>query len=311
VARRWSRRGNTVNVLSNAPGNFANLAVADGDRVNIGSAAPGVGGTLDSIHGTVGVTAPAGSAVSVTVDDSGNAIPTPRDVTFVQNDYGINMLGLTDDPDGDIIYNLGANASVTVLGGAGDTTYHLQDFLAATPLTLNAGGGTNTLDYSAATDNVYVNLQTSVATDLAGFSNIQNVIGASGGAAGSYNILVGNGGNVLTGGNGRVNLLIAGATPSTLNAGDSGDILIAGTTDYDMDEAALRGIAEYWSGPDDYATRVASLLSGTGISLLDAGTVHGNGGGNTLTSNGTLDLIFANADLDTLTTNPSGTLIAV
>jgi hypothetical protein len=41
---------------------------------------------------------------------------------------------------------------------------------------------------------VCVNLQNGPATNLAGFGNIRNVIGASGGPAGSYNILVGNGG---------------------------------------------------------------------------------------------------------------------
>src|SRR5262249_22646735 len=53
--------------------------------------------------------------------------------------------------------------------------------------------------------------------------------GASGGAPGSYNILVGNGRNVLTGGNGRRNLLIAGnngVAGSTLIGGDQDDILI-------------------------------------------------------------------------------------
>jgi hypothetical protein len=234
--------GNTVNVLGNAAGNYANLAVAAGDQVNIGSTAPTLGGSLSTILGTVGV---GGSAVPVTVDDSGNTSPTARNVTFRQDTYGINMLGLTDDPEGDIIYNLDAASSVTVLGEAGNTTYHLQDFLAGVPLTLNAGGGTNTLDYSAATGNVYVNLQTGVATDLAGFRNIQNVVGASGGPAGSYNILVGDGGNVLTGGTGRRNLLIAGPTASTLIGGDSGDILVAGTTDYDTDAASLQAIMAY------------------------------------------------------------------
>jgi hypothetical protein len=300
--------GNTVNVESNAEGNYANLAVAAGDQVNIGSTAPVLGGSLSTILGTVGVS---GSAVSVTVDDSGNTSTTSRDVTFRQDAYGTNMLGLTDDPEGDIVYSLDAASSVTVLGDAGNTTYHMQDFLAAVPLTLNAGGGTNTLDYSAATGNVYVNLQTGVATDLAGFSNIQNVIGASGGPAGSYNILVGNGGNVLTGGTGRSNLLIAGSSASTLNGGDTSDLLIAGTTSYDTNAASLQAIAAYWAGSDNFATRVANLESGTGVPLLDATQVTGNGGGNTVNCNGATDLLFANAALDTLNCDPWDTLVLV
>ena len=91
----------------------------------------------------------------------------------------IDIQGLTADPNTVIAYDLSASASVTVLGGAGNTTYHLQNFLANVPLTLDPGGRTNTLDYSAVTGNVYVNLQTGVATDLAGFRNIQNVVGAA------------------------------------------------------------------------------------------------------------------------------------
>jgi hypothetical protein len=37
-------------------------------------------------------------------------------------------------------------------------------------------------------------MQNGTATDLAGFGNIRNVVGASGGPPGSYNIPVGNGG---------------------------------------------------------------------------------------------------------------------
>jgi len=181
--------GNTVNVLSNAAGDSVYVDVHHGDRVTIGSAAPALGGTLAAIHGTVGVYGndPAINA-SVTIDDSGDAGTDARDVTFSQpyisqGSTEINIQGLTADPNTVITYDLSASASVTVLGGAGNTTYHLQNFLANVPLTLDPGGSTNTLDYSAVTGNVYVNLQTGVATDLAGFRNIQNVVGASGGPA--------------------------------------------------------------------------------------------------------------------------------
>ncbi len=169
---------------------------------------------------------------------------------------------------------------------------------------------TNTLNYAAYSTTVVVNLQTHTGTGVGGqVLDIQNVMGGTGGGAGVYNILVGNGGNVLTGGNGRRNVLIAGATASTLNGGDGEDILIAGTTAYDTNEASLRAIAAYWAGPDGTATRIANLLSGNGVPLLDATTVNGNGGGNTV--NGGLDLLFANADLDTLSYDPLSTLIRI
>src|SRR5205807_5124873 len=132
-------------------------------------------------------------------------------------------------------------------------------------------GGSGSLDYSPYSSSVIVDLQTGTATGVGGsLSHIKNVTGGSGGGAGVYNILVGNGGNVLTGGNGRRNLLIAGSSASTLQGGDDDDILIGGTTAYDKDIASVLAIMDYWSTTsDDYATRVSNLLTGNGMLPLD------------------------------------------
>ena len=58
----------------------------------------------------------------------------------------------------------------------------------------------------------------------------------------------------------------------------------------------------YWSSTaDDYATRVANLLSGNGVPLLDASMVHDNGGGNTLMGNhggaGEMKLLWVGPDV--------------
>ena len=72
-------------------------------------------------------------------------------------------------------------------------------------LAVSGGSGTNTLDYSGYVGPVVVDLPLGSATGFAGgISNIENVDGGIG-----NDILVGNGGNVLTGGTGY-NLLIAG-----------------------------------------------------------------------------------------------------
>ena len=150
-----------------------------------------------------------------------------------------------------------------------------------------------------------MDLQTGSATGVGGsVSGIATVDGGSAGPASSgvYNLLIGAGGDTLTGGTGRRNILVAGASASTLNAGDGEDLLIAGSTAYDT-EAGLttwQQIAAYWAGSDDYATRVANLLSGNGVPLLDATMVTGNGGGNTLTGNGALALLYTDG-LDTIT----------
>jgi hypothetical protein len=106
----------------------------------------------------------------------------------------------------------------------------------------------NFLNYAGAPwDVVLVNLQKYSATGVKGgmegaISGISHVRGASGpGTPGSspYNVLIGDGVSTLEGGTGRPNLLIAGQTSadsptvSELKGGDTGDILIDGTTTYD------------------------------------------------------------------------------
>jgi hypothetical protein len=161
---------------------------------------------------------------------------------------------------------------------------------------------TNTLNYSAYSTDVYANLQTGVATGVAGgISHIQNVTGGQG-----NNILVGNGGNVLTVFGGH-NLVIAGGSASTLNGGNGTNILIGGTTDYDADFASLRAILDFWNTvtPDNYDDSVNALLAGTGVPPLNTNTVHSNGGGNQF-SGGTLNLYFGSHDggLDTFNPDP-------
>src|SRR5262249_26198305 len=127
-------------------------------------------------------------------------------------------------------------------GGSGDNKFNVGNSGSLSG-NLTGGGGGNLLSYAAYTGNVLVNLQTATATAVNGsVTNIQNVTGGSGGPAGSYNILVGNGGNELRGGNGRRNLLIAGPSSSKLYGGDDEDILIAGYTDYDASNNDLTNI---------------------------------------------------------------------
>jgi hypothetical protein len=203
------------------------------------------------------------------------------------------------------------SGTANLLGGNGDDAFVFVDG-GSVDGTIDGGGGTNTLDYSNGfSGNVIVDLQTGFATGVGGgIANIQNVAGGSGGGAGVYNVLVGNGGNVLTGGDGRRNLLIAGASASTLIGGNDDDILIGGTTAYDTEAGlvSLQAIMNYWcSTTDDYATRVANLLTGNGVPLLDATMVTNNGGGNTMMGNhggmGEMNLFYGSAS-DVTDQNP-------
>jgi hypothetical protein len=106
-------------------------------------------------------------------------------------------------------------------------------------------------------------------------------------------VLVGTGGIILRGGEGR-DLLIAGAQASYLYGDDflgtaGQDLLIGGTTIYDADLAKLDEIMAVWASGVDYHTRAATLRNG----LLSAGTVTANGGQNLLYGMQDKDLFWA------------------
>jgi hypothetical protein len=242
--------------------------------------ATGIGGTFAGLQSLVGSAA------------GGNSLNGPAAVTTW------NVTG-TDAGTVSGGYSFAGFGNLT--GGAGNNLFYVLPG-ASLDGTLTGGGGTNTLNYQSYDGNVLVDLQTGTATGVGGgVANIQNVTGNSAGAAGSfYNILVGNGGNVLTGGSDQRNLLIAGGSASTLMGGSDNDILIAGTTDYDTNLAALLDIMSVWSSADTFANRVARLVDDPTYAFsLNAATVHSNGGGNTLRGKfpigaNAADLYFAN-----------------
>jgi hypothetical protein len=217
-------------------------------------------------------------------------------------------------PAGNVVFTEDGNViGAGTLDGSGTATFTVV-LDPGSSMQVVGGSGTNTLDYTGYIGNVVADLQTGVATGFSSIANIQNVTGASGGVAqGLYNLLIGNGGNVLTGGTGRRNILVVGGSASTLIGGDQDDLLIAGTTSYDTDPtlATWLEIAAYWAGTDDFATRVANLTSGNGVPLLDASVVTGNGGGNTLTGPGELALIYTDGS-DTISgLDPSSQQVAI
>jgi hypothetical protein len=201
-----------------------------------------------------------------------------------------------------------------VTTGSGNDRFVFRDG-ASLSGTVDGGGGSDTLDYSSGwSGNTLVNLQTGTASGIGHVSNVQNVLGASGGGAGFYNILVGNGGNLLQGGFGRRNLLTAGGAASTLIGGDDDDILIGGTTAYDAeaDMHSLIAIMNYWANTgyfDPYATRVNNLLYGVGVPVLDAAHATSNGGGNLMQGNGggagELNLFYGDLALDSYDWDPA------
>jgi hypothetical protein len=285
--------GNTVDVESTD----ANTAVevdAGGDiTVNVGNDQTG----LDDLQGPVLVLANGGTEdmVGLNVNDQ---------ITADGQQYSLAQGGVTRTGAAPISYE-GIQA-VVVNGGGGGNLFDVEGVSPGTPATINTGLGNNlvrmrqhdlindalalngqgksdALGYRAYTTDVYVNLQTGTATDIASFTGIRNLTGGGG-----NNILVGDGTqDSITGGSGR-NLLISGGGTGQLTGGGAGDILIGGVTAYDQDPDSLEAILAYWAGStDDYATRVANLRQGNGVPQLEAGiTVFDGGAANTLTGNG-------------------------
>jgi hypothetical protein len=250
--------------------------------------------------------------VNVLVASSGEPV-----ITLIGNPAGVNTLvgagaactwTLTDANSGTlggsaIGSSVAFSAFQNLTGGAQADTFVMRNGGVASG-DVDGGGGMTTLDYSAYSGDVVVNLQTGSATGVGGtVRNIRNVIGTSGSGT---SLIVGNGGNLLTvPGTGR-SLLIAGPSASVLQAGDGASILIGGVTAYDTDTASLQAILSEWARTDeDYATRVNNLTNGVGVPLLDATTVAGNGGGNVLWGGANLDLFYGNLDSDVTNWDPN------
>jgi Ca2+-binding RTX toxin-like protein len=171
---------------------------------------------------------------------------------------------------------------------------------------LNGGTGTgiNSVDYSAWTTAVLVNLGTTTAgnaTAVTGaMTSIAMVTGGAGndtltGRATLSTILIGLGGNdVLTGGSQR-DLLFGGTGADVLQGAGGDDLLIAGTTSFDRDRAALLLIHSEWISTRTFAQRTANIW-GNGTGTRANGTTYLNSG----LADGITDSVFADADNDIL-----------
>jgi hypothetical protein len=168
-------------------------------------------------------------------------------------------------------------------------------------------GGIETLDYSAYTTPVIVDLKTFTA--LAGgiqtsVFNITNVFGGQG-----NNVLVGDANTaLLQGGSGR-DLLFSGGGNTKLRAGSGEAVLVGGHYIFDTDLNALEHLRAEWSRTDEgtaadptgYLARVNHLENGGGKNdpfLLNTTTVFADGGTQTLISGAGLDFyLFDKSDV--------------
>jgi hypothetical protein len=127
---------------------------------------------------------------------------------------------------------------------------------------------------------------------------------------GGNDVLVGGGGNdTLIAGPGR-DLLIGGSGAAHLVGNSGDDILIAGTTAFDHNEAALAAIMAEWTSARSYADRVANL-SGTGSGPRNNGNYFLIGAGPTATvfDNGAIDVLHGGSGMDWFFANLAQDLI--
>ena len=153
---------------------------------------------------------------------------------------------------------VGGPGDDTLTGGVGDDTYVL-DPSGTDTIVEGVGAGSDTLDYSAFTESVTVDLSTGVATGTTFSSNIANI----------ENVVGGSGNDTLTG-NSRANRLVGGPGDDTL-AGGSGDdiyvLTIGGGADT-ITEYAGEG-SDTIFGPD---VDTDWIITGTGSGTITGGT---------------------------------------
>jgi hypothetical protein len=149
---------------------------------------------------------------------------------------------------------------------------------------IDGGAGNNTLDYSAYTTAVNVDLGAGTATNIAGgISNFDVVLGGSGA-------------DILTGGAGR-DLLFGGAGADTLNGGGEDDILFDDTATFASNPTTIDALLTFWDSSASYSDRVNELRAGTtgvaGLPKLNSSTVKHDTSSDTLTGGNGLDWFFA------------------
>jgi Ca2+-binding RTX toxin-like protein len=273
-----------VNVRSTsaATTTAVSLKTADDDVVRVGSAA----GSLDSIQGYLLIAGDpiynGGPRDAVVVNDWADADANNYDVTansganggtytqvsrngqLLLNGGTLESLTLNAGAGSDVINVKAALVPVTVNAGGGDDTVRMYPGAVFAPVWVNGQAGTDALDYSLHTTEVYVNLKIGWgATDLVGISGIENAIGGTG-----DDVLVGgDGANVLSGGSGH-DVLIGGLGADILDGGVGDDLLIGGLTTHDTNKFALLAIGDEWASANPYAVRIDHLKNGGGLNSI-------------------------------------------
>jgi Ca2+-binding RTX toxin-like protein len=331
-----SQGADAVNVQSLGGNVFAVVVVGTGDTVTVGSLAPGLGGTLAAITADLRIQGVMGQTPHVILDDSANTSPTSRQIDLGSDPlFGYLISGLANGSQGRgrIGLQLDPAAPISIRTGVGNDTFRDRNLSGAPNLSIDAGAGVNSLDYSAFTTGVTVDLQDRQATGLTGgIVNFRNVIGGSGNdlliGDGQDNALTGNAGadlligldgnDALDGGDGN-DLLIGGLGADSLTGGNGEDLLIGGYTVWDTQFSAgvathnlsadnltsLNAIWKAWADPITlFPDRFQHLRDGVnGVPALDKTTVKDDLAADTMTGGAGRDWFFVNNGQDATDVN--------
>jgi hypothetical protein len=216
---------------------------------------------LDAIQGTLSLNGQGGADVLNLNDQAAS-----RGHTYTLNGGTVMRDGMANISSSGI-------ATVNLSAGTGPDDFVMMP--GAILSVINGGGGGDTLDYSHYNTGVNVNLgaygggTSGSATGVgSSVSNIQNVIGSPYNDVlignGNGNVLVGGGGSdVITGGTGR-SVLIGGTGTATIHGNSGGDLIVRGSTSFDLNPTALDAIFAEWDSPDSFTQRKQYLGGPTG-----------------------------------------------
>jgi hypothetical protein len=270
----------TYTFAVNGPTQGIAFTINYGDGTTLTTSAGGPSIMLDHLYAATG-----SFTVQVTAKDSNGVVSQ-----LATQSVKISRVALEPDPSGGTDLAVGGNAAGgdTILVSAANTSgtavsvtfdrAALGTFTPTGHILVYGQGGQDKITlspYVVGTTKYYIE----VPALLYGEGSGGDSISAAGSAA--NNVLSGHGNNeVLTGGQGR-DLLIAGTGTAALHAGAGDDILIGGSTIFDIGSNSglnylnqlydLNAFMVEWGSADSYATRVSVLSF-----YLNTNTVHEN-----------------------------------
>lgn len=254
-----------------------------------------------AVAGTVSVDGGSGND-TLTGLDAASTWTVDATSTYVSGANTLEFDGLETLSGGSDVddFVLNTDSTLALQGNAGDDSFAFADGVSAG--SVSGGADTDTLDYSAYTTGVTVNLAAGTASNLTSFvTGIESILGGSGddsltGSVGDDTLNGGAGNDTLSGGLGNDSLIGGADTDRVVES-------VSGTST--LTDALLTG--KTGGGTDDLdSIEEASLTGGNGNDTISAAafggnaTLNGGNGADLLTGSSQADSLNGGAGNDTL-----------